>query len=162
MKDFSVAYTNATVTYSTKYNQNTGFYIYHVFFSNLLQDAVFTLDETGEEFPSTYKNLNLLLYPGQKVSLVSIDDKVIAYIDKATGNFYYLTNNLQRDLPYGLPLNWRVIVALAILGFFVSSTYDYNDILKAVIFGSLFCLWFYQRIINFILERKIDKLIIRK
>ncbi len=162
MKNFSVAYTNATVTYSTKYNQNTGFYIYHVFFSNLLQDAVFTLDETGEEFPSTYKNLNLLLYPGQKVSLVSIDDKVIAYIDKATGNFYYLTNNLQRDLPYGLPLNWRVIVALAILGFFVSSTYDYNDIFKAVIFGSLFCLWFYQRIINFILERKIDKLIISK
>jgi hypothetical protein len=162
MKDFSISYTNATVTHSTKYNQGSGFFIYHVFFSNLLQDAVFTLDESGEEFPSTYKNLNLLLYPGQKVSLVSIEDNVIAYIDKATGNFYYLTNNLQRDLPYGLPINWHVILPFAILGFIVSTYYDYNDIFKGIIFGSLFILWFYQRIMNFILERKIDKLIVNK
>jgi len=162
MKDFSVSYTNATVTYSTKYNQNSGFFVFHIFFSNLLQDAVFTLDETGEEFPSTYKNLNLLLYPGQKVSLVSIDDKVIAYIDKATGNFYYLTNNLQRDLPYGMNINWRIILPLAILGLLVCTPYIYGNIFEAIIFGSVLCLWFYQRIINFILERRIDKLIISK
>ena len=162
MKDFSISYTDATVIHSNKYNQNTGFFIYHVFFSNLLQDVVFKLDETGDEFPCTYKNLNLLLYPGQKISLVSIDEKVIAYIDKATGNFYYLTNNLQRDLSYGFIIDWRIITPLLILAVGLSITVLEDYLFKALIFGGMICLWIYQKVVNVVLERKIDKLIITK
>jgi len=59
MKELSISYVPATVTHSNKYNQNSGFVINILFFSNLFQDVVFKLDETSQQIPTTLKNLNL-------------------------------------------------------------------------------------------------------
>ena len=127
MKDFTISYENATVIHSNKYNQNTGFIIWHFFYSNFFQDVVFKLEHNNQEFPTTLNNLNLPLYPGQKVTLVAINDYVVAYIDKKTNEFYYLTTNLQRDLNYGIKINWRIIILIT-LGFYILFSTFFRDI----------------------------------
>ena len=160
MNPFHISYTHATVTHSNKYNQNVGFVISMFFFSNFLQDVAFKLDDSGDEFRTTFKNLNLPLFTGQKVTLIAINDNVIAYIDKSTNAFHYLTNNLQKDLNYGFKIHWiRVIflsVAIALAASTVLPTNKFNSLIIPVL---LFGVWVYQRVTNFVLEKKIDHLI---
>ena len=92
--DMTVSYLSAKVVHSNKYNQNSGFYFLHLFFSNLLHDVVFRTDN-GDEYPMTLKNMNLPIYQEQSVTLITIDEIIIGFIDNATNNYYYLTKNLQ-------------------------------------------------------------------
>ena len=160
MNNFEISYANATVMHANKYNQNTGILIYFFIFSNLLQDVVFKMEEDGREFSTTFKNLNLALYPGQKVKLVAINTYVIAYIDQTTNQFYYLSNNLQHDLKYGFVINWRMIFFLSMLSIIISAFIFTNENRVPLITLSLLLgLYIYQRITTYLLEKKIDKLI---
>jgi len=90
-----------------------------------------------------------------------VNNNVIAFVDKATNEFYYLSNNLQRDLNYGPKINWIIVIALTFLLFVLWSVLlTVNNIFTLVILAlQAICLWVYQRVTNFVLENKIDKLI---
>ncbi|MGL1213325.1 hypothetical protein ACSTK9_23580, partial [Vibrio parahaemolyticus] len=70
-----------------------GWFFSSVFFQNVILDIVFRIDETGEEFSNSYINPSAILYPQQKIVLVSVDGNVIAYIDNTAGRYYYLDNS---------------------------------------------------------------------
>jgi len=162
MNNFDISYENATVVHSNKYNQNSGIIISNFFFSNLFQDVAFKLDYNNQEFSTTFKNLNLPLYVGQKIQLVAINKNVIAYIDKNKNEFYYLTNNLQRDLNYGIAINWTLCISLTFLFYFISASIpflgDFSHLMPTIFLIPV-VLWIYQRLINFLLEKKIDTLL---
>lgn len=162
MKNITVNYENATILHSNKYNRNLGIIVFNFFLSNFYQDILFKLDNDNREFLRTFKNINLPIYPGQKIKLVTINGNVIAFIDINTNVFYYLSNNLQNDLNYGLKINWPLIIVVTFVLFFVSSLRKEYDNLPIYVLLFPICSWIYQRISNFILERKIDKLILSK
>lgn len=160
MNNFVISYNEATVTHSNKYNQNSGIIISFLFMSNFFHDVVFKLDDYSQEFPTTFKNLNLPLYTGQKVTLVSINDNIIAYIDKTTDTFFYLTDNLQRDLEYGLKINWTVIFVLTFLIYFLMTLFlDPGNKYSSLILLLPIALRLYQIMTNYILKNKINSLL---
>ncbi len=160
MENFDISYNEATVTHSNKYNQNSGITFSFLFISNFFHDVVFKLDDYDQEFPTTFKNLNLPLYTGQKVTLVSINDNVIAYIDKSTDTFYYLTDNLQRDLAYGLKINWTVILVLTFsIYLLMTSLLEPGDRYTPLILLLPIAFRFYQKVSNYILKNKINSLV---
>lgn len=160
MKHLNISYTNATVIHSNKYNHNSGLVISIFFLSNFFHDVAFKLDDSDDELATTFKNMNLPLYTGQKVTLIAINDNVIAYLDKANNQFYYLTNNLQRDLNYGFKINWRTVILLTFVVYLLSLiVLTANYWFSLIIAVLLMTVWVYQRVTNFVLEKKIDKLI---
>ena len=92
-----ITYTKATVIHSDKYNSNTGFYVAHFFSTNTMLDIVFKIDSTGDEYPVTIKGLNLLLYKGQSVSLISECPLLLCSPDTLNMHFSF-----QREVPLTL------------------------------------------------------------
>jgi hypothetical protein len=160
MQNLDISFEDAIVVHSNKYNQNSGIIIWNFFFSSFYQDVVFKLVSNNKEFLTTYKNVNLPLFTGQKVKLVAVNGNVIAYIDGSTNVFYYLTNNLQRDLSYGININWKIIIPLLFLSFLLVLPFMDSIPFVPIIFLIPILLIVYQRVINFLLERKIDHLIV--
>lgn len=160
--DIQLTYTNATVIHSNKYNQNNGFYVWHLFSQNLLHDVVFKLETTGEEFPVTLKNMNLPLYQNQLVSLIAVDDTVIGFIDSNSRKYYYLTNNLQKALGKAGYLPWIFWGSIAlILGIFYFLDPGYTQNLRAL-FLIPPLVWLYQMMSNHRFEKKIDNMILQR
>ncbi len=160
--NIQLTYTNATVIHSNKYNQNYGFYLWHMFFQNLLHDVVFKLETTGEEFPVTLKNMNLPLYQNQLITLIAVDDTVIGFIDSNSRKYYYLTNNLQKALGKADYLRWIVWGSvILIMAVFIFVNVEYTQHMT-----SLFLIpplvWIYSLISNYRFEKKIDKMILQR
>lgn len=158
MKDFPISYLNATITHVNKYNHNSGFVFSVFFFSSLFTDVVFKLEGTGEEIPITLKNLNLPVFSGQKIQLIAIEDQVVALLDKATNNYYFLTRNLQEELQYGLTFSWPLVVVMTVILFllvqnFFGQEFEYTYLIFIIPAG----LRLYQMITNFLLEQKISR-----
>lgn len=158
--NFQLSYTDATVLHSNIYNQRVGLVIGWFVFNNLQQSVTFRLLDTGEEISTIFRNTQFPLYPGQTITLLSINDKVIAYTDRNTGDYYYFSNNLQQDLGYGVQFTWRFVFALTLLFFVVlaempETIASYSMLAFLLPFG----FWIYRRITNFFLERSIDRLI---
>ena len=162
MKNFDIQYFYAAVIHANKYNENNGIYLFHFFFSTLLQDIAFKMEDDGEEYHCTVKNLNLPIYTGQQIKLISVNTVAVAYIDKRNNEFYYLSKNLQRDLNVGLKINWTSIIVSTFLALLISSFFFQLNVFYSY-FALLipFSFWIYQFIMNFLVERKIDRLIIK-
>lgn len=160
MQALSISYQDAIVTHANKYNQNSGVVVSFLFFSNLYQDVVFTLEKTGIEYPATFKNLNLPLYTQQRVTLIAINNTIIAYADKQTSDYYYLSNNLRSALGFGFNFNWYLVTAITALCFLIiANKFNVSQDIAIAIFFVPVLLRAYQLISNYLLERKIDKLI---
>lgn len=156
-----VRYLPATVIHSNKYNQNSGFYIFHFFFSRFYHDLVFKLVPSGEKLSTTLSNVNVPLYVDQDVRLIAIDDEVIGYIDGGTNNYYYITNNLKNVLGKGFRISWGVVFAVSLaLTFLIPNGFlPLNTPLIFFLLPMIY--WFYLRISNYLFEKKIDQLILQ-
>lgn len=160
MSPLAISYEDAIVTHANKYNQNAGIVVSFLFFSNLYQDVVFKLENSGIEYPTTFKNLNLPLYTQQHVSLIAINNTIVAYADKQTSEYYYLTNNLQKALGYGFNFNWYLVTAIIAIGYFIIATkFEIPQEIGLVVLVVPVLLRVYQLVSNYLLQRKIDKLI---
>jgi diacylglycerol kinase len=158
MKIPALNYTNATVIHTNKYNQNNGFIFACFFLSNVVLDVVFRIDETGEEFSTSYVNPGTILYPQQKIVLVSVDGNVIAYIDNAAGRYYYLNNSLAQVLSYSININWSLLIILTFVFFIMLQQFSgvYNEY-SVLIFFIPVALWIYEKIMNGYIEAAVDK-----
>jgi len=155
-----LTYTDATEIHSEKYNSNNGFYAAHFFYTNTMHDLVFKITDTEEEYPFTLEGLNLVLHKDQSISLISVDDKLIGYIDKKTKKYYYLTKNFTNYFGLGLKLNWQtILVFIFILIIAVYNSEVTNGMSFFIIAGLMILYWVYHSIANYILERKMDQLI---
>lgn len=151
---------DATVTHTNKYNRGAGIYMLHFFFSGLVQDVVFKLESNGTEYPITLNNVNLALYPGQRVKLILVQNTMIAYIDTNTGNYQYLSNNLKDALGIGISVNWvLVVIATLLLTLGLSNIYGAGTGLAMYSLLLPGLAWLYQRLYNFLLEKRMDTLI---
>jgi hypothetical protein len=158
MKIPPLTYTNATVIHTNKYSQNTGFVFSSLLFQNVVLDVVFRVDNTGEEFSTTYVNPSAILYPQQKVILISIDGDVIAFFDKPAGKYYYLSNDLSRVLSYSININWALLLVGIFLVFllidqFIKPEQPYH----AFLFFVPVILWVYEKFMNGYVEADLDK-----
>jgi hypothetical protein len=158
MKIPPLTYTNATVIHTNKYSQNTGFVVSSLFFQNVILDVVFRIDATGEEFSTSYANPSAILYPQQKITLISIDGDVIAFFDKPAGKYYYLSNNLSRVLSYNIDINWALLIVgifvlLLLIEQFAKPEQPFHFLLILIPIA----LWIYERIMNGYAEASLDK-----
>ncbi len=154
-------YFDATVTHTNKYNRGAGIYLLHFFFSGMMQDVVFKLDSNGTDYPMTLNNIDLALYPGQRVKLILINNRMVAYIDPNTGNYQYITNNLKKTLDMGIGINWVLVVIVTFfLSFLLSNLYGPGTTLSLYPFFLPAVVWLYQRMYNYLLEKRIDTFII--
>jgi len=99
----------ATVIHADKYSEAHGGELNTPVTSTLYTDVVFRLNDSGEDWPLYIRNLNLPLYNGQAVTLVSSNKNVLAYIDDRTKYYYYTSRDLCRKVGLGIPL-WRIIL----------------------------------------------------
>lgn len=158
MKIPPLTYTNATVIHTNKYSQNTGWFFSSVFFQNVILDIVFRIDETGEEFSNSYINPSAILYPQQKIVLVSVDGNVIAYIDNTAGRYYYLDNSLARVLSYSININWALLIILTFVFFIIIQQFlGEKNIYGLSIFLIPIGLWVYEKIMSGYIEAAVDK-----
>ncbi|MBR2648651.1 MAG: hypothetical protein IKD55_07410 [Sediminibacterium sp.] len=158
MKIPPLTYTNATVIHTNKYSQNTGWAFSSVFFQNVVLDVVFRIDETGEEVSNSYINPSAILYPQQKIVLVSVDGNVIAYIDHVAGKYYYLDNSLARVLSYSVNINWALmIISVFFIFLIMQQFFGKENNLNLLIFLIPITLWGYEKTMNGYIESAIDK-----
>lgn len=158
MKIPALNYTNATVIHTNKYNQSNGFIFAWFFLSNVVLDVVFRIDETGEEFSTSYINPSAILYPQQKIVLVSVDGNVIAYIDSVASKYYYLDNSLARVLSYSININWALLIILTFVVFIMLQQFlGANNEYSLLIFFIPVALWIYEKIMSGYIEAAVDK-----
>ncbi len=160
-KEMKVSYVPAKIIHSNKYNSNSGFFFFNMFFSSFWQDLVFHIEETEQDFPITLKNVNIAAYPGQQVKLITIDSTAVGFIDNTTKEYSYFTNHLPQVLEVGLSIKWLVIlgiVALTIL--YLLFNFGTEQAFIAFLFFIPIAWWLYNRIFNYYVERKIDKIIL--
>jgi len=94
------------VIHSDKYSETRGGAFNFPVSSILHTDVVFRLDGTGEDLPVHIEDLDLPLYNEQSVTLVTSNNRVLAYIDEQTKYYYYISRNFCRRLGIGMPLWW--------------------------------------------------------
>jgi hypothetical protein len=160
-QEFTIQYVQARIVHSNKYNQNAGIYLSHLFFSNFLHDIVFEFQKTREKHAFTLTNVQVPVYPGQEVTLIAVNYLVVGYIDDATREYYYLTNNLVRALGWGVS---RILVLLVpLLLFLVASRFlAFENEKLALVFLALVPLyWVYEAILNYYIGRQIDRAVTR-
>lgn len=102
----------ATVIHADKFTESLGGAFNFPITSTLYIDLVFRLDETNEDWPVYITNLNLPVYTGQAVTVVSTDKTVLGYIDAQTNYYYYTTNDFVRKLNIGIPFIWVWIIGI--------------------------------------------------
>lgn len=93
----------ATVVSSDKYNQSANY-----IFQDFCNDVVFKL-ANGSKVNTVITNVNLPIYVGQQVQLIWIDEVLMAYEDKDTGDWYYFTSNPATAFHHP-NINWRTVI----------------------------------------------------
>jgi hypothetical protein len=159
-KEMAVEYVQATIVHSNKYNKGYGFYIFHFFFSSLVQEIVFKLKYTNKDCRFKLANSDIPAYVGQEVTLITIDYNVIGYVDNDSYHYYYLTNRFSDLFNIG-NLSMRLILTLLLLivvsYFYLPTHIKYLSIYIAFLIPFLY--WIYQLGLNYFIKRKIDKVV---
>ena len=159
--DLAIHYTPARIIHSNKYNQNSGFYLSHFFFSNLLQDLVFELDQTGKKHQITLKNITLPAYQGQEVLLIVVNDLVLGYIDNESNKYYYLTDDLSGALGLGIGWKWFIIGGLAAgAGLFFLLPEDIRHLFFYFLLIVPVLYKMYREVFSRYVEKKLDSIIV--
>jgi hypothetical protein len=153
MKLSSVTRQSGRISSLNKYNQS-----YYFILNDFCTDIVFELDN-GTKISKTVFNLNLPIYSGQIIDLISIDNSIIALEDKDNNEYFYLSNNPAREL--GLEkITWlSVVIATIILYFLFTKVIP----IKSEYVGLVFLLPLGFRVFrgfqNEYFEKKLDNLI---
>lgn len=136
-----------------KYNQSL-YFILHEFCT----DIVFELDN-GTKISKTVYHVNLPIYAGQPIELISIDDTIIAFEDKKNNEYHYLSNHPGRDFNK-LHISWMHIIVLTMLLYGII-TFAIPNAADYAAFALLLpiCFRVFRAIQDEYLEMKLDKLI---
>ena len=87
MTQSSVIRQSGRIVTFNKYNQS-----FYFILKDFCTDIVFELDN-GTKLSKTIYNLNLPIHTGQVIELISIDNIVVAFLDKQNNEYFYLSNN---------------------------------------------------------------------
>lgn len=158
MKKPALSFNHAIVLHSNKYNDNNGWFISPLFFSNLLQDVVFQFTGSSEKYTATLQNIQVPLYTQQEVTLISSEGNIFAYLDKATNNYYYLTEDFQSIFHLGIKIHWVGLIAMVFaISFLLSAIGEVGIIYVGYVWLILPIAWIYKRVYNGYLESTLDK-----
>ena len=101
------------VIHADKYSEAHGGAFSFPVSSTLHTDVVFRLDGTNVDLPVHIEGLDLPVYTGQSVTLVTSNNRVLAYIDDQTKYYYYTSRNFCKKLGIGIPLWWVWLFGIA-------------------------------------------------
>lgn len=153
MKLSSVNRQSARITSFNKYNQSFYFVL-----KELCTDIVFELDN-GKKICKTVINLNLPIHAGQSINLISIDDTIIAFEDKDTNEYFYLSNDPAIDLGAEI-ISWKsIIIATIILYFLFTTLIPIKSEYVGFVFLLPLCFRIFRGFQNEYFEKKLDNLI---
>lgn len=156
---FEVDYHPATVIQSDKYEERS-------FISNSAwsftpkHDIAFRVKNTDQEFFFTTEYSKIRAYIGQEVALITLDKKIIGFLNTKSNDYYYLTNKFARILGFGINWKWILLVEILIgicLFFVKEYSLQKNIAISLFIIPAIY--WILMRIYNLYLEKKIDKVI---
>ena len=148
----------ARVIHANKFTETRGGALNLPVSSTLFMDVVFRFQETGEDYKSYLRNLDLPIYTEQEVTLVCSGTTAVGVIDNQTNYYYYLTNDLSGLLGLGLPHLW--VWAVGILGgagiYFLNDSHPSFWILLPLLAIMVFY-WVQKWILNYRIKKTIDK-----
>ena len=154
MESSSVKRQSGQIISFKKYNQS-----FYFILKDFCTDIVFELDN-GTKISKTIFNLNLPIYTGQTIELISIDNIIVAFLDKQNNEYFYLSNNPASDFDK-LKISWINIIILTISLYYLFIIIMPNySIYAGLVFLIPICFRVYRGIQNEYFEKKLDKLII--
>jgi hypothetical protein len=109
---FKIEYHPATVVQSEKYEERSTFSNNYWAFTPK-HDIAFRVKDTDEDFFFTTEYSRIRAYVGQEVALITLDKKIIGFLNTKSNDYYYLTNRFARILGFGI--NWKWILLVEIL-----------------------------------------------
>ena len=120
----------------------------------LFTDVVFRLTETNKEQHLYTHDVELPIYEGQAVDIIMLNEKIIAFIDFKTREYYYTTDDFCSYLHLGMRyfLLWVIGIAGAIIHYLVFK----GGYLAWMIMPFILALIAYM-LINAIINRKVEK-----
>jgi hypothetical protein len=152
--EISFSLHKATVIHANKYSTAHDGGLNLPIWSNLHLEIVFRLVQSLEDLRIYVKNLNLPIYTGQEVSIVSVGNNVVAYVDMTTKNYYYTSRNYAGKLGLGIAFYWALIVGV-VGGFLVY--YFQRDQPTVQIFIPLIVAWLLYTIQKWIYHFRFKK-----
>ncbi|PWK28840.1 hypothetical protein LV89_00393 [Arcicella aurantiaca] len=156
---FEIDYHPATVVQSDKYEESS-FITNNSWSHTPKHDLAFRLKNTDQEFFFTTEYSAIRAYVGQEVHLITLNKKIIGFLNTKSNDYYYLTNKFARILGFGVSWKWILLIEI-LLGIALFSTKEYSP--RSTIILALFIVpaiyWILMRIYNLYLEKKIDKVV---
>ncbi len=120
--------------------------------SSVLNTDIVVALTNGDDIRVYVRHLDLPVYNGQEVSLLSANGSVVALIDLKTRSYYYTTGNIQDKLGMGVPAVWVWAVGI------ICAAIAYNiDSLGGTFFVMPFFVWIPVLINRWIFNNKIRK-----
>lgn len=154
MKQSSVTRQSGQIIAFNKYNQS-----FYFILKDFCTDIVFELDN-GTKISKTIINLNLPIHTGQIIDLISIDNIIVAFVDKQNNEYFYLSNNPASDFDR-LKISWTNIIILTIMLYYLVTIITPNfSNYAGVVFLLPICFRVFRGIQNDYFEKKLDKLIV--
>lgn len=156
-QEILIALHNATVIHANKYTDVRGGFYHSPVNSTLYTDVVFRSKTNIEDWPIYIRSLDLPIYTGQEVMVISADNIIVGYVDKQTGHYYYTTTDLANKLGLGMwyYLVWLIGIVAGIILFFV----DQNKTQPLVWFSPLAITWIFYRVQKWVIHRRVKKTI---
>jgi hypothetical protein len=154
MTQSSVIRQSGRIVTFNKYNQS-----FYFILKDFCTDIVFELDN-GTKLSKTIYNLNLPIHTGQVIELISIDNIVVAFLDKQNNEYFYLSNNPASDFDK-LKISWTSVIILTFILFYLFNIMmpNYSNYVGLVfLIPVLFRV--FRGIQNDYFEKKLDKLIV--
>jgi hypothetical protein len=110
--DVTLTVDQATVIHANKYSKADGA-VSHLVISTLHTELVFRISGTGEDLRTDTKHIDLPVYTGQEVLLIRVANIIVAYVDRKSNHYHYLSNDIGRKLGLGIPFYWLWPIGIA-------------------------------------------------
>ena len=156
-QEFPISLDNATVIHANKYTDVRGGFYYFPVSSTIYTDVVFRSKVTNEDWPIYITGLDLPIYTGQEVMVISAGNIIVGYVEKQTSHYYYTTTDLANKLGLGMwyYLVWLIGIIAGIILFLV----DRNKTQPLIWFAPLAITWIFYRVQKWVIHRRAKKAI---
>lgn len=114
-------------------------------------EVVFKLAHSERELKVDVRNANFSFHLGQEIGILSVGNKIVAYVDMATKNYSFSTENFSRKLRLGISIYWVLIVGV-LGGFLVYYFQRERSIIELT--GPLACAWLIYTIQGWIYDSR--------
>jgi hypothetical protein len=156
---FEIEYYPATVIQSDKY-QESSFFTNNAWSLTPKHDIAFRLKNIDHEFFFTTEYSRIRAYVGQEVALITLNKKIIGFLNTKSNDYYYLTNKFARILGFGVSWKWILFVEILLgMCLFIIEERSLQRTIALNLFIVPAIYWLLMRIYNLYLEAKIDKVI---